>query len=365
MSYTVQKNSLMDQQVDLDLQVITDHLKAEFEDMVGLVLVGGFGRGEGGLILQNGQYRPENDYDFEMITNETVDAKKLHQIERQLAQKLDVKWVHIESRKKQSLPHLPFTQYIYDLKYGGRVIYGPKDLLQAIPSMSNSAMPLCEGEKLLHTRLWCFLGAYTADFETREPTKEETSFLISQMSKALLAICDAHLMLRGDYQVQYTNKSQHFLDNTSAPEDLKKLIRWATQYKLNPEEADKPNPLTLFQLTRTHFLETLFNFAQNARKTRFKDWMDYGQHFQGWVTPTPRRTRLKWIIKKIIGRQTSDDRYVDLVRLKLYMVVASETTQNQAYLKQCHALLTKYKIETSIPENWESMRKNTLELLGI
>jgi hypothetical protein len=365
MSYTVQKNLLMDQQVDRDLQVITNRLQSEFEEMVGLVLVGGFGRGEGGLMLQNGQYRPENDYDFEMITNESVDTKKLHLVERHLAKELGVKWVHIESRQKQSLPNLPFTQYVYDLKYGARVIYGPNDLLQAIPQMHNTAMPLCEGEKLLHTRLWCFLGAYSAHFETRQPTEDEASFLISQMSKALLAICDAHLILQGDYQVKYANKSQHFLNNIPASEDLKNLIRWATQYKLNPDEADKPNPIHLYQLTRTHFLATLFNFAQNARKTRFNDWMDYGENFHGWVTPTPRRTRLKRYIKKIIGRQISDGRYEDLVRLKLYLVVASEVAQNHAYLERCHVLLTKYQTATSIPEDWESMRKHTLELLGI
>lgn len=365
MSYTVQKNPQMDQQVKSDLSVIRNHLLDVFDDMVGLVLVGGFGRGEGGLLFQDGRYRPENDYDFEMITTQRVDTEKLHHTERNLAQTLGVKWVHIESRTKQDLPTLPFTQYVYDLKYGGRIIYGPDTLLDAIPEMPHSAMPVCEGEKLLHTRLWCFLGAYSAEFEKREPTQEETAFLISQMSKALLAICDAQLMLKKDYQVKYAQKSQHFLEKVSAPEDLKNLIKWATQYKLNPEEAEKPQPLSLYRSVKSHFLTTLFHFAQNARKARFKNWIDYGEQFHGWVTPSPRLTRLKRVIKKIMGRTTSDGRYEDLVRLKLYLVIASEVAQNQPYLERCHALLTKHQTGKSIPQDWESMRKHTLELLGI
>ena len=365
MSYTVQKNPLMDQQVESDLKVIRDHLLREFDDLVGLVLVGGFGRGEGGLQLQEGRYRPENDYDFEMITTQTANIEKLHQNERHLAQTLGVKWVHIENRQKQDLPTLPFTQYIYDLKYGGQIIYGPNNLLDAIPDMHHSEMPLCEGEKLLHTRLWCFLGAYDSDFKKREPTQKEASFLISQMSKALLAICDAHLMLKGDYQVKYTNKSQHFLEKVTASDDLKNLIRWATQYKLNPDEADRPKPLLLYQSVRSHFLTTLFNFAQAARKTHFIDWLDYGEQFHGWVTTTPHLTRFKRVIKKIMGRPVSDGRYEDFVRLKLYLVVASEITQNQTYLERCHTILTQYQTDKSIPHDWESMRKHTLELLGI
>ncbi|MFT5367939.1 MAG: hypothetical protein ACI8V2_002902 [Candidatus Latescibacterota bacterium] len=365
MSYTVQNDPKMDQQIDSDLQTIQEHLLQAFEGVEGLVLVGGFGRGEGGLILQDGKYQPENDYDLEMITTHPVDAEKLIKTERSMAHDLGVRWVHIENRQRKNLPSLSFTQYVYDLKYGGRILYGPEDLLNEIPSMRNSDMPLAEGEKLLHTRLWCFLGAYTTEFEQRTPTREESVFMASQMSKALLAICDANLMLRHNYQVLYNNKSSYFLKDVPAREELKDLVRWATQYKLSPDEADIPAPLTLYKSVREHFLENLFNFAQSARRTKFTDWIDYGEEFYGWVTPNPKLTRTKHQIKTLLGRVGPPTQYDDLVRLKLYMVLAGEGANQTQYIEKARDLMNKHRKQQNLPNNWETLRKHTLELLGI
>ncbi|MBT3602311.1 MAG: hypothetical protein HN521_04520 [Candidatus Latescibacteria bacterium] len=355
----------MDQQIDHDLQAIQERLLSAFEGIEGLVLVGGFGRGEGGLVLKDGKYRPENDYDLEMITNQPVDTEKLLETERGLAQDLGVSWVHIENRQKQNLSRLPFTQYVYDLKYGGRILYGPEEMLDEIPDMNNANLPLAEGEKLLHTRLWCFLGPYTTEFEERQPTDEEAVFMASQMSKAILAICDANLMLKHDYQVQYQNKSSHFLSNIGAKEELRDLVRWATDYKLRPAATTIPPPLPLYSEVREHFLDNLFRFAQAARKTKFQSWVDYGEKFYGWVSDRPRKDRVKQKLKVLIGRAGPPTRYNDLVRLKLYMVLAGDVTNQEQYLEKIQAILRQHSPDENRSDDWETLRKHTLQLLDI
>ena len=364
MPFTTDQHPEIEQQIASDLQFIQNQLLDEFANIDALILVGGFGRSEGGVLKQDGKYRPENDYDLEMITTEPIPIEKLHQTERKLANDLGVRWVHVENRLRQDLPTLPFTQYVYDLKYGGQILCGPGDILDKIPEMANADMPLAEGEKLLHTRLWCFLGPYSTEFEQRELSSEESFFLISQMSKALLAICDAHLMLQGNYQVKYANKGGLFIETVSADESLKNLVRWATHYKLDPEKADRPDPLPLYKSVRHHFLNTLFTFARKAHRRRFADWMDYGENFHGWVTDNPKFTALKRSIKSLLGRATPDGKYEDMVRLKLYLAVASEIPEKAYYLQRCHTLVEKYK-KKSVPKDWDTLCKHTLELLGI
>ena len=365
MHYTVHKDPHLDSLVQSDLDVICQRLQSSFDAVEGIILVGGFGRGEGGLVLKGDRYRPENDYDLEMITPNIIDTNKLKSIEKELAEQLGVRWVHIENRSLQALPKLPFTQYVFDLKYGGHVVYGPTQLLNAIPNMNPAFMPIAEGEKLLHTRLWCFLGAFTDSFCHRQPTPAEASFLISQMSKALLAICDAELMLRGAYQVSYQNKVQHFVSRVHPSNALQDLAQWALQYKLHPETAPHPDPLPLFYNTRNHFLDCLFRFAQTVRRCRFDSWQSYAAHFHGWVLPNPRIDRIKRIVKMLLGRSSPDSRYIDMVRLKLLMAVAQNPEHRNMYLPLCRQIAGRYQTEDTQSWDWETLRLQTLTMLGI
>jgi len=64
--------------------------------------------------------------------------------------------------------------------------------------MDPDNMPLKEGKILLFNRLICLLECYSEDFLLREPKVEEKFFLVNQCSKAILACCDALLLLKGN-----------------------------------------------------------------------------------------------------------------------------------------------------------------------
>jgi hypothetical protein len=49
--------------------------------------------------------------------------------------------------------------YNYDLKYASKVIQGDPDVLNLIPEMDPSKLPLKEGKTLFFTRLWTLLGS--------------------------------------------------------------------------------------------------------------------------------------------------------------------------------------------------------------
>lgn len=362
-SFTTRANPAIEAQIQKDLNAIQARLLNTFDGVEGLVLVGGFGRGEGGVVFKNGRYCPENDYDLDMITAQMVESRRLKPVEKDLADHLGLRWVHIETRPRSALATLPFTQYVFDMKYGGYLLHGPPDLLDEIPPMRSQEMPLAEGEKLLHTRLWCFLGPYTSAFEHRAPTQSESNFLISQMAKALLCICDTELMLRRAYQLRYADKGARFASDSDAPAEIKHLIAWAVAHKLRPDEVQMPEAMALYRKTRIYFLNHMFHFVQCARKRKFGTWLDYAHTFHGWVSPHPRKTALKRTINTWLGRAAPDGRHIDLLRLKLLLVAAG--VDPDTYLLPCREIAQNLSQQNTTCWDWDTLRNYALDLLGI
>ena len=366
MDFTVHGDPAINRQVEEDLDRMRSMLLREFEGVEALVLVGGFGRGEGGVVREGGRYRPENDYDIELIGRSRVDPARLHALERDLARSLGIRWVHIENHTRCGLGCLTYTQYVFDLKYGGHVFYGPEGLLDEIPEMPPCRMPLAEGEKLLFTRLWCFLGPLADEFRTRPPDATEAAFMAGQMSKALLAVGEARLMCNGAYTVKYAERLSRLETICAGPTNLLDLIRWATRYKLRPDRAEIPEPVALYHRVRRHYLQAMFDFVQTARGRSFSDWQDYAESIHGWIPPRPKLEAAKRAVKALLGRRQPDAPAVDLLRLKLYVVIAyGVEAPDPRYIDLARQTAHRLTGLDTRDMCWEGLRLETLKLLGI
>ena len=63
--FTVYDEKNIDAGIQSDLEKITAILHQNFHDEIqDLILVGGFGRGEGSVLIENGVHKPVNDYDI-------------------------------------------------------------------------------------------------------------------------------------------------------------------------------------------------------------------------------------------------------------------------------------------------------------
>jgi len=153
--YTIINDPSADSIVERDLSLIVKKIKNFFGNYVQTILLcGGFGRGEGGVVKEDGVYRPLNDYDL------TVIVKKLSTIPEQLRnnfinfQKELDEIVHVKQvdialidEWKLTIPYPSIARY--EIKNGYKLLYGKIPVIRAFPAW---LLPLNEATTYYRTR---------------------------------------------------------------------------------------------------------------------------------------------------------------------------------------------------------------------
>lgn len=228
-------NALVAMHIKTICQFITDRLG---NDLKSLILVGSFGRGEGSMhIAADGLIHPVNDYDFLVVLKKSaaIPAKnKITEWETSCAALTGVRWVDLTIISERHLSFLRPTQFNYDLKWSGQVVCGDNTVLSLVPEYHPQQLPLREAQILLSTRFWCFIGTWPerllAALETFD--EDEQTFILEQLSKALIAAGDSLLMLANQYRVLYRDKEAVFGSLPDVTETERRLIGWGYAFKL-------------------------------------------------------------------------------------------------------------------------------------
>ena len=224
--------------IDDDIKIIIDYvLDATREKVLSIILYGSYGRDEGAFYAdQKGVIHTYNDYDLILVVDDYIESIKLNQIAHSLEEKLDVKWIDISQKKKNKLKNLKLTIFNYDLKYGSRIIYGEKEILNNVPKFKNNEISLKEVETLYFTRIWAFLGSLTHDGFKRKLNRNESRFFRYQMAKAILAVVDVLLLQQGKYQTSYRKRVQIINEIYNKDSNIVKWSNWAISEKCNPRD---------------------------------------------------------------------------------------------------------------------------------
>jgi hypothetical protein len=310
--YVFDENPKIRRKIQSDLSQIIDELKF-FPQIVSIVLGGGFGRGEGSILIEKGKVKPLNDYDIYIFVNKEIDKNLIYQIEKKLAEKLEIIWVDIQQITYSKIKKLKPHQYIFDIKYGGRVIYG-KNILSELKNFQSEEIPLDSAEKLLMTRLWCLFQ------------KEKGFFYNQQIVKAVLALEEAILILNKDYTTSYEEKLEKIKKYTD--DRYYALFKWATLFKLKPNKRLKIKPEDYIKIRRL-FLKTLlevgkklYNFSKTERY--YNSYIFYN---------------FPYLIYRQFFR--ADKKYGIQIKIKFaefYLMLYYET-KNEQYLKACETIL--------------------------
>lgn len=221
--YTV-FNGDIDLKIQEQLDLIIDFLKRCFEEIESIVLVGGFGRGEGIVNIETDHITILSDYDLYIILNDQnkLSLQQLETSVRNFISKsnplseingkdritLDLHFLHRDLLKK-----LPPRLRFFDLKYGSKVIDG-EDLLHLIPDFRTEGLPLYEGVRLLLNRLYYtaewFSLSYVADKKNEDIIKHT---LLKEASKNYLVSCFALSILSSSYDPSALKSSEKLDEN--------------------------------------------------------------------------------------------------------------------------------------------------------
>jgi len=357
-NYTVYRDSRVNTKIEDDLGVIRERLLMEYKGIVALMLVGGFGRGEGSILIENYGIKAVNDYDIVMITEKPMHLGRIDKVKRELAKEVGITWIDIYAHDIGKLKRLKKTIFNYDLKYASYVFWGDPNIPFLIPDMDPSKMPLVEGEKLFITRLWTFLGPFSVEFLDRQLSNNEAFFLANQMSKALLACIDVLLLSKGAYHPSYIERNKRVKTLYPNNEYRYKMFDWAVDFKLRPKSNGYGDLIRLYFRIKDIYLEIMRDFLCLMYKKTFSDWFEYCSLYRKNY-----RTLLKRAGYLVLRRSLRYEKKLDVDIAQVYLVASYHNGLiDKKYFRaglQCLSKLTgKYLDDLS----WEEARGFAAEL---
>jgi hypothetical protein len=129
--------------------------------LVGLILTGSFSRGEGTVLAVDGQLRVLGDVEFLVVLPRARDSRALRPSlatwSREAGPALggpdlvvDIELGPVEKAylRRRARPSI----FVHDLRTHGKVLWGPRDLLQRIPAFAAAAIPREDAVHLLFNR---------------------------------------------------------------------------------------------------------------------------------------------------------------------------------------------------------------------
>ncbi|MDH3376302.1 MAG: hypothetical protein OEQ39_04965 [Gammaproteobacteria bacterium] len=159
-----------------------------------LLLVGGYARGEGSMVMRNGRLSPYNDYDFMVVVSGWRSVrKKLATLSHEWTGKLGVE-VELSPLSENSLARLPRTLFWLDVSLGGyELVAGDQQIVAELRNLTPRDIPLEECGRLLANRA---VGLALSNLKSTDNDYRKAR----HAHKAVLACGDALLLAADHYQ---------------------------------------------------------------------------------------------------------------------------------------------------------------------
>lgn len=260
--YTLTGSPEFDELIDRQLNLVTEEILNLIpeKDIAAILLGGGYGRGEGGVLIEDGKEYLYNDYDlFVILKNVSYLAKreyqkKIHFIHQKFTPlfKIDVDVGPLQT--VNAISKAPHYMMWYELKNGHKVLWGNQSIKNYFPAYPDENMPIMEAYRLLLNRgvglLLC-----KEHFETYTET-ESQEFILRNIRKAQLAMGDAFLIKKKIFHFSYQKRDEIFT-KLKDDQDLTKLGIF-DYYKTAYEFKERPHkPKLTKEEYHTEYLETL------------------------------------------------------------------------------------------------------------
>ena len=212
-----------------------------------LVLGGGYGRGQGGVLKTDTGDAPYNDLEFYVFLrgNRILNERKHHHALEELGERLSGEArLHVEF-KVDSLERLrgsPVTMFSYDLVSGQRVLTGGENIFRGCEHhLDATQIPLAEATRLLFNRCTGLLLAKEL-LKKRELTAEDADFVGRNLAKAQLALGDVLLAQAGQYHwncLERKHALNTFADGPSWLAEVRRHHAAGVEFKLHPKQISK------------------------------------------------------------------------------------------------------------------------------
>ncbi len=211
-----------------------------------VILGGGYGRGEGGVLSTPNGDQPYNDLEFYIFLrgNRHLNELRYHRPLEALGQILtpqagvdvDFKIASFEEFMRSRV-----SMFSYDLVSGHRQVVGPDGLFESCAHhLAAENIPLSEASRLLMNRCSGLLFARERLDRKDRFTPEDADYVRRNIAKASLALGDAILTVRGQYHWSCRERHHRILELTPDPslrclEQVRRHHKVGVAFKLHPQ----------------------------------------------------------------------------------------------------------------------------------
>jgi hypothetical protein len=251
--------------------------------LCAVVLMGGYGRGEGGYLFRDGQPGPYNDYDYFVVVKGLNRAarKALNTALAQQAKGLEPEVgveVDFALLREEKLSGAEYSLMNAEMLWGHRVVTGDPKVLDAMPAMPFSQLPAGEFSRLLLNR-GSLLLMNQRQLQTGKPLNaQDQEIFFKYLFKAVLACGDVRLSGNRCYHPSYARKIE-ILRGIDWPgkDPFMELYVQAWDHKFHPhyERFASEDPAAWQQQVVRIWLDTLAWFEQVRTGNRAENWNAY------------------------------------------------------------------------------------------
>jgi hypothetical protein len=246
-SYTAISDPGVDRLVAAHLAAVRDAVRLQVhpDKLAGIALFGGYGRGEGGVVVGSDGARPHNNYDLLVVLKDVsrwhaaILGRRLRALNAELRKRLGV-GVDLSAISLSNLKHVPPQIFWYDIRKMHHIVEGADDLLSVIPSYGIGEIPQQEQARLVLNRAALLaINRLIWSIRAGRPSERQQQAMIKHAAKAILGFGDAVLLASGRYEVSYRKKVPALLEASEATgavtEEFRELHRWATEFRFQPD----------------------------------------------------------------------------------------------------------------------------------
>ena len=239
-TYTVIPSPEIDALLDETLPALAEEIGAlRLPRLAGVVLGGGYGRGEGGVLRTSRGDRLYNDLDF-FVFADRASRTELANIDRELG-KIAEPWekrlgVAVDfgpAKNLGALRNVASTLMFQELLHGWRPVWGGLDLAEVLPELPPEDLPFAEAARLLLNR---GMGLLFAANRLLAGSKD-SDFIVRNLNKAVLGGGDAVLIAAGLYRwngLERTEALANHCRNQKLPDDFAEAYARAYRFKIEP-----------------------------------------------------------------------------------------------------------------------------------
>lgn len=287
------------------LAQISERVRTGVEQLIprhrleGILLGGGYGRGEGGVLRTAAGDQPYNDLEFYVllrgstVLNEWRYRAPLGELAHALSGPAGIE-VEFKVISAASLRRGPVTMFSYDLVRAHRRVCGPADLLAGCMHHERAEnIPLAEATRLLLNRCTGLLFAQHR-LDGLSVTPDDADFIERNLAKAKLALGDAVLTAAGQYHWSCRERVRR-LAALAAPEGVTWIAAVqaehasSIEFKLLPHRTDRTTAELGEDLRRiSHLACRVWLWLESRRlETAFRSPLSYALHPASKCPGTP------------------------------------------------------------------------------